>query len=304
MASNQLTRVIEHLQDISRRSLASRGDVEEKRRLVDEYFCAHPAIGEVKGNTLSVEVDGIPAEWVTSASSDPDRRLLYLHGGSWMAGRVERYRPHVARIAASTGCSVLAIDYRLAPQFPFPVGLNDCVAALQWMRSNGPSGAKKVRAVFIAGDSAGGNLALATLLICKDQQLPAPQAAVVMSAATDLSWTGESIQSRLAVEAALDARVLPLVTNFYLKDGADPRDPYVSPLFGDLAGLPPLLVQVGDAEILLDDSTRFAEKAAAAGVDVALQVFPEMPHVFQGFAPFLSEANDALDCIGEFVRRH
>jgi len=304
MSSDALKVVNKHLRKIARRALNPLGDIETKRALVDEYGAAHPSILEVIAKVTPVSFDQFQGEWVIADGSDPDRRILYIHGGSWMAGRVEKYRPHTARIAAATGCTVLAIDYRLAPENPFPNGLEDCVTAYEWMRLNGPEKNNIASSAFIIGDSAGGNLTLATLLALKDKQIALPDAAIALSAVTDMSWSAHSIKTNAKVDVALNAKLMPLISYGYLQDKADPKTPYVSPIFGDLHGLPPLLLQVGATEILLDDSIHFAEKAEAAGVDATLEVYPDMPHVFQAFAPYLPDANQALLSIGNFIKRH
>jgi acetyl esterase/lipase len=249
---------------------------------------------------------GVPCEWLLAAGADPDRRLLYIHGGGWTAGGLDSHRPLSARISVATGCSVLAVDYRLAPEHPFPAGLEDCVATVQWLRANGPNGAASARSLFVAGDSAGGNLTFATLLACKERGIALPNAAIPISAATDFGATGASFQTRAERDPLLAGGpdAIRLIGQIYLQGKADPLSPLASPLYGDLRGLPPLLIQVGDAEVLLDDSTRIAERAKQAGVDVTLEVWPEMPHVFQAFAPFLPEATQAIEHIGAFVRKH
>jgi acetyl esterase/lipase len=301
--SPQLQTVITHLRGIAQEAMTTAGDLESKRRLVDRYFAVHLSVLDHDAITAPVAFGQFSGLWITTARSDPARRMLYLHGGSWMAGRVSVYLPHIARIADATGCTVLAVDYRLAPENPFPAGLEDCVQAFLWVLEHGPAQVGAARKYFISGDSAGGNLVLATLLALKDRGARLPDAAIVLSPATDLTWTGESLTTRALVDPALNAMLMPMVTNIYLQGRAAPDAPLVSPLFGNLRGLPPILLQVGDAEILLSDSTRFAERARTAGVDVTLEVYPQMPHVFQGFAPFLPEAVEALGKLGEFCER-
>jgi acetyl esterase/lipase len=171
------------------------------------------------------------------------------------------------------------------------------------MCDNDPTGRAPAQRSYMAGDSAGGNLVLASLLALKQRGMHVPDAAVALSPATDLTWQGESLATRALHDPALNALLMPLITNLYLQGGDVPTNPLVSPLFGDLAGLPPLLLQVGDAEILLSDSERFADRARAAGVDVTLEIYPHMPHVFQGFAPYLPEAVDSLSRVGSFCGR-
>ncbi len=295
-------RVIRHLQNIAQRSCETAGNIAAKRELVDDYFSAHPTILKTAADSKPVSIQHITGEWITSNNHHPDRRLLYIHGGSWMAGRVEKYRPHIGRLAEYTACAILAIDYRLAPEEPFPAGLDDCVTAFEWMCNNGPEGESPAAAVFIAGDSAGGNLTLASLLKLKDKKSRLPDGAITMSAPTDLSWSSNSISACAHVDVALNADLMPLITNLYLQNREDRKDAYISPLYGELSALPPMLLQAGEAEILLDDTRRFAAKARSVGVDVTVEIYPDMPHVFQGFAPYLPEAIHALESIRQFIQ--
>lgn len=303
MSTDALTVVNNHLRGIARRAMNPLGGVKNKRALVDEYASADPSILEMEADFIPVSFGHFQGEWIITENANPDRRILYIHGGSWMAGRVEKYRPHIARIAAATSCSVLAIDYRLAPEDPFPTGLEDCVTAYQWMCEHGPDSSTKADKLFIAGDSAGGNLTLASLLVLKDRNIVQPDAAIALSPVTDMTWSANSIKSKSSADVALVPALMPMLSLAYLQKKNDPTTPYASPLFGDLQGLPPVLLQVGEAEILLDDAVRFAKKAQAVGVETTLQIYPEMPHVFQVFAPFLPDATHALECIGEFVKK-
>jgi acetyl esterase/lipase len=196
---------------------------------------------------------------------------------------------------------VLAVDYRLAPEHAFPAGLDDCETAFEWMTRNGPDAGGAAAVSFVAGDSAGGNLALALSVRRADGGRPQPAALVALSPATDLLWTGESVKSRADADPILRPDRLHLVAQAYVQGRAALDDPEVSPLYGNLADLPPTLLQCGDAEILLDDSVRFARRAGDRGADVRLSVWPRMPHVFQMFAPYLPEAERALDEIGVFL---
>lgn len=250
-----------------------------------------------------VSAGGVPGEWVLAPECSPDDRLLYLHGGGYVSGSAAAYRPFTATLSRITGCSVLAIDYRLGPEHPFPAAVDDAVDAFQWMLRFGPSARHCARSAFLAGDSAGGGLTLAAMLAMRDIGLPLPDAAVAISAYTDLAHTGESVQSRANVDVVNRPSWLPLYADNYLA-GASPYHPLASPLFGDPTGLPPLLVQVGDAEIIRDDSTRFAEKAKACGVEVTLEVWPEMMHVWHIREPIFPEARDAIAAIARFVQDH
>ena len=302
--SPQLGPVLAHLNGLAARTARSGGDIAESRRMVDAYGDVHPSVRQFEAEVRRLDVGGVPCEWLLAKGADADRRLLYIHGGGWTAGGLDSHRPLSARVSAATGCAVLAVDYRLAPEHPYPAGLDDCLAAYRWLREHGPAGAAPARSVFVAGDSAGGNLTLALLLALKQRGLPLPNAAVPISPATDFLATGESFRTREDPILRGGPEAIRMLAQVYLQGRAKPEDPLVSPLYGDFAGLPPLLLQVGDAEVLLDDSTRVAEKARRAGVDVTLEIWPHMPHVWHAFAPFLPEATRALDQLGAFVRKH
>jgi acetyl esterase/lipase len=302
MASPELAKVIEHLRGLSAGSPGA--DLSANRRVVDRYGDVDPSVRVFDAEVRKADAAGVPCEWLLAKGSDPDARLLYVHGGGWTAGGLDSHRPLSARLSAATGCAVLAVDYRLAPEHAFPAGLDDCLAAYGWLRANGPRGAAPAKSLFVAGDSAGGNLTLALLLALKQRGLPLPNAAVPISPATDFTASGESWRTRAAADPILTMgpEGIRLLANVYLQGRAQPEDPLASPLFGDFSGLPPLLFHVGDAEVLLDDAVRAAAKAKQAGVDVTLEVWPEMPHVWHAFAPFLPEATRAIDRIGAFVR--
>lgn len=298
------TVVFEHLRGIADRAFALINDVEARRRLIEQYFCAHPSTAEVKGRRQAVPSAEVPMEWIVTEGAEPDRRILYLHGGSWISGSPAGYRALVSRLSLATGAVVLAVDYRLAPEHPFPAGLDDSLTAYRWMLKNGPDGGGPAASAYLMGDSAGGNLALASLLKIRDDGLTLPAAVVALSPATDFTGASPSLVSRADVDPIINPKVFSALAPIYLGPTIDPTSPYVSPLYGDFTEMPPLLLQVGDAEVLLDDSRRLADHAAAQGCDVTLDVWPGMPHVFQGFAPFLSEASEAIARIGDFIRRH
>ncbi|MHB0859354.1 MAG: alpha/beta hydrolase [Anaerolineae bacterium] len=250
---------------------------------------------------LTVQVDGMPAEWVLAPGADPNLRLLYLHGGGYVSGSGAFYLTMAAHISAAAHCAVLLPDYRLAPEYPFPAGLEDCLRAYAWMLANGPSGPAPTNAAFVAGDSAGGGLTLATLLALRDRAQPMPAAGIGISAWTDLTLAGESIQSEAANDPIMSPLSLPSFAALYLGE-TDPRTPLASPLFGDYRGIPPLLIQVGEHEIIRDDSVRVAAKAQADGVRVQLEVWPGMFHVFTSHEPLLPEAREAIAHMAAFMR--
>jgi acetyl esterase/lipase len=254
----------------------------------------------VKGvNLVRTKVGDIPCEWVLAPGSDPDIRLLYLHGGGFVSGSGGFYLPLAAHLSSAARCAVLLPDYRLAPEHRFPAGLEDCVRAFEWMTANGPSGPGRAKATFIAGDSAGGSLTLATLLALRDRKLPLPAGGIALSPTTDLTLASESLKT--ADDPILSARAMPVFRDHYLGD-TDPRNPLASPVFGDYRGLPPLLIQAGEHEILRDDAVRAASKARADGARVSLEIWPGMFHVFQSHDPLLPEARQAVGHIADFMR--
>lgn len=251
-----------------------------------------------------VDANGVPGEWVTVAESDPNRRLLYVHGGGYVIGSPVTHRRLCEDIAKAGGCAVLNLNYRLAPEHPFPAAVDDAIEGLKFIQENGPNGAGAAESVFVGGDSAGGGLTLATLLAARERGVDQPNAAIGISAWTDLAITGETIQTRAEADPLItDASMISNMAGAYLGSTVA-TDPLASPLYADYAGLPPLLLQVGDAEVLLSDTTRVAEKARAAGVDVVEEVWDEMFHVWHQFAPMLPEGQAAIDRIGEFVNQH
>ena len=243
-----------------------------------------------------VSVHGINAEWLQTPRSAPDRAILYTVGGGYVSGSCADHRPMVAKVAAGSGVRLLQFDHRLAPEHPFPAALEDTVAAYRWLLEQG-FGPERI---VIMGDSAGGGLCLAALLALRDQGLPLPAAAVALSPWTDLKLTGESYRTK--VDVCLSPRNMAVLCSKYYAGEHDPAEPWISPLYGDLHGLPPLLINVGGYETMLDDSTRFAEKARAAGVDVTLRVGEGLVHCYPLLAPLFPEATEALDEICAFIK--
>jgi acetyl esterase/lipase len=244
-----------------------------------------------------VSAAGVPAEWISVPESEKDKVMLYFHGGGYVAGSINTHREYCVRLARASKTRVLLIDYRLAPEHPFPAALEDATKAYQWLISTeriSPSN------LVIAGESAGGGLTVATLLKLRDDKVELPPAAVVLSPFMDLAVTGESIKTKVEEDPLATPADLKLDAGLYLA-GEDPRNPLASPLYADLTGLPPLYIQVGTAEILLDDSIRFVDAAKAVGVDVKFEVWDDMIHMFQMFASMAPEGQDAIDKIGEFV---
>jgi epsilon-lactone hydrolase len=247
---------------------------------------------------IAVDAGGVAAEWVVTPVSQDRRHILYLHGGGYVIGSASLYRHLTWRLARAARGRLLAANYRLAPEHPFPAALDDAMSAYEWMLADGAD----PRQVAVIGDSAGGGLAFAMLLRCRDEgRVPLPAAVVALSPWTDLALTGASLSRNAVADPFLDANGIPPIAECYLA-GADPRHPYASPLYGDPTGLPPALIQVGSDEVLRDDATRMAERLRAAGCEVALEIWPRMPHVWHLFASMMPEGRRAITRIGNFVR--
>jgi acetyl esterase/lipase len=272
------------------------GDVETIRAGMEAATAGFTAPPDVRFEP--VRAGGVPAEWTSAPGAREDRAVVYLHGGAYCLGGIATHRGLAARLSRLARVRVLNVDYRLAPEHPHPAAVEDAAAAVRAVYAGGvdPAG------VAVAGDSAGGGLAVSTLLALRDAGDPLPAAGVCISPWTDLSGSGESIRTRAAEDPLVDAETLRTMAAHYLA-GRDPRTPLASPLFADLRGLPPLLVHVGTAEILLDDATRLAERARDVGVDVQLEVWDDMIHVWHAFADLLPEGEQAVQAIADFLEK-
>ena len=242
---------------------------------------------------------GVPAMWSDSPGADARRTLLYLHGGAFVIGNTQGYRGVWGGLARAAGARGLAIDYRLAPEHRFPAAVDDAVAAYRWLLAEG----HEPNSIVIAGDSAGGGLTVSMLVKARDEGLPMPAAALAISPWVDLECVGQTIVTKAEADPALDKAGLVNMAALYL-GGRSPREPLASPIHADLRGLPPLLIQVGSAEILLDDAIRLAGVAASADVRTTLEVWPGMPHVWHAFGFMLDEGRDATIRAGEFFKTH
>lgn len=247
-----------------------------------------------------VSANAVRAAWIGGAGADPNRAILFFHGGGFQIGSVESHRSLMANIAAGTGCRVLGVEYRLAPEHRFPAPVEDAVTAYDWLIAQGFAPGR----VALAGDSAGGGLAMSLLLALKARGTPLPAAAALLSPWTDMEAAGESYTTRSAADPFHQRATIVALARAYLGRSGDPRNPLASPIHGDLAGLPPLLIQVGDRETVLDDARILADRARAAGAEVTLEIWDGMIHVFQLYAAELSEARDAIRRISSFLRRH
>ena len=256
------------------------------------------------------DANGVPAEWVIAPGADSNRRVLYIHGGGFVMGSPKSHRPITSKFSEITGSAVLAIDYRLMPEHKLVDCVEDCRTAYQWILENGPDGPEKIRQLFIAGDSAGGNLTLSLIAWIRDRKLRVPEAAVALSPLTDTTFSGASIRSNESSDIMLKPflKVLNKIPQFIKswwvvsKYRVRPANPIASPLLGDLSGLPPTLVQASESEMLLDDARRYVYKACASGSPAKLQTWADMVHIWQIFDPQIPQAVEAWDEIGKYLK--
>src|SRR5271170_614959 len=235
---------------------------QELRAAMAAAFSAFPSAGEVKCEP--VNANGVKAEWITATNAAPDRVILYLHGGGDVMGSIDTHRELVARLSKAAQARGLVLDYRLAPENPFPAAVDDSIAAYRWLLAQG----YKPGRIVVAGDSAGGGLTVATLLAARDLGLPAPAAGVCISPWVDFEAEGESMTSRASRDPLVSRAMILQIARMYVGENGNLREPLAAPINASLSNLPPLFIQVGDAETLLDDSTRLADRAKQAGVDV------------------------------------
>ena len=275
------------------------------RRYMDEMFAGR----RLDAHFVPVDAGGVPAEWVLAPGADPTRRTLYIHGGAFMLGSPKSHRTLTSRFSALSGGAVLAIDYRLMPEHPRGAGIDDCRSAYRWLLEHGPGGAAPAQAVFVAGDSAGGNLTLSLIQWVRDEGLRAPDAAVALSPLTDATLASPSLRAHVRSDPMLGPLFGPmarlpqwlLLWFGWWQARIRPCDPRVSPLRGDLSRLPPVLLQASEVEMLFDDSRRYVNRARAAGSPARLQSWNHMVHVWQIFNPELPQAEQALAEIGRFL---
>jgi len=242
-------------------------------------------------------VSGIDCDWLVPSGCEESSVLLYLHGGAYIMGSSRTHRAMVSYIAKEAGMRALLPNYRLAPEYPFPAGLDDCVAVYRALLDGGTPPER----IAIAGDSAGGGMTMAVLLSLRDAGIPVPAAGCLLSPWLDLAAAGESIHSRADKDPWFNPHDMPIIVAYYCRE-KQVRLPLVSPVYADVHGMPPLLVQVGDHEILLSDSTRMVDKINAAGGQATLQVWPDMWHVFQYFIGKMPESMRAIEDLGAFLK--
>ena len=298
MPSRQAQELIASFRKDLRESGIFSGSLDVARKVWDDFAESVPAYSPQ--DRVEEVVDGaVQGEWVTHPASDERRVVLHFHGGGYVIGRPKTYRNFNARVAEGAGARVFSVDYRLAPEDRYPAARDDCLAAYEWVLKNG----RQPSEVAFVGESAGGGLVLATLLAAKDRGLPLPASAVAISPWADLTNSGESQRFNEDVDAMIEPGLLDAWAKEYL-GGADPKEPGASPLFGDVAGLPPLYMLVGGAEMLLDDTRRLFEKMSRAGVETSVDVAAGMPHNYPLFAYTIPEGEAAVRKIGAFFRQH
>jgi len=288
----------ENLDAVLRQSAFPVGsDVNEQRRLLRELVSAQPLPADV--TVTAAALGGVPTAEITVEGIEPRHVVLYFHGGVYVMGDAFLAADLASQVGRRTHAEVISVDYRLAPEHPYPAAVDDALAAYEALLQNGTAPSD----IAFAGESAGGGLAVATLVNARDHGLPLPAAAFVMSPYADLTLAGTSMETKREVDPLMSRELLQARVTDYTA-GRDAALGLISPIFADLSGLPPLIIQAGTHEVLLDDSVRLAQQAAAADVAVTLDITPGVPHVFQNFYPILDDAAAALDRAGQRLSVH
>jgi monoterpene epsilon-lactone hydrolase len=271
--------------------------LDKEREFLNSLEKHNPLPPHIKVQRLAL--NQISAEILTHPKAPSDQAILYFHGGAYNLGSCNSHRGLAAAMAQATQMQVLFPEYRLAPEFPFPAALDDALSAYQYLVNKGIP----AKNIILMGDSAGGGLAIACAIALKDKGQAAPRALICFSPWVDLNHRGESIQSHADKDPVLTLQILQKHAKAYVAD-SDAQNPLISPLYADLKDLPPMLIQVGEMEILLSDSTRLAESARNAGVNVTLQVWPGMWHVWHYFERFVPEGKKAIEAVAAFIEQH
>jgi acetyl esterase/lipase len=292
------TEQAENLEAILRQSAFPAGiDLNEQRRLLRELISAQPLPADV--TVTAAALGGVPTAEITIDGIEPRHVVLYFHGGVYVLGDAFQAAGLASQIGRRTRAKVISVDYRLAPEHPYPAAVDDALAAYEALLQNGTDPSD----IAFAGESAGGGLAVATLVNARDHGLPLPAAAFAMSPYADLTLAGTTMQTKGEVDVLMSRENLQARITDYTS-GQDAALGLISPVFADLSGLPPLIIQAGSHEVLLDDAVRLARQAAIADVQVILDITPRVPHVFQAYAPILDEGAAALDRAGQFLSAH
>ena len=292
MASSEIDAIRELL-----RSKPRPAGFAERRERLDAIGSTSPPAGDIR--LEPIDANGVAAEWSLAPGSDPSKVLLFFHGGGYCSGSIVSHRGMVTEAGRAARARTLAVGYRLAPEHPFPAAIEDARSAYRFLLDQGVAPSK----IAIAGDSAGGGLTLALMTRVRDAREPLPACAWLVSPWIDLQMTGASLADKAVTDPLISKSYLEELASAYLA-GADPANPLVSPLNADLAGLPPLLVQVGSAETLLDDAVRIARRAGAADVRVNLEIWPHMIHAWHLWAAQLEAGRRAIASAGAFIRAH
>ena len=310
MASPQLRSLIRSLEESRRRpadpNLDQEAVIAAYRAETDACLVLDSIAPSIASDTRvkPVRADGVSCEWVLAAGAGANRRLLWIHGGGWIAGTLDGYRHQVEALSRATGMAVLAVDYRLAPEHPYPAGLDDCVTAWMWMLANGPDGQGAPTVAMLAGDSAGGNLTFALMLRLRDEGRPLPRAAAAFAPATDFLGRSPSRRERAHLDPMISPDSVHWIAGLYVQDGTPLDHPYVSPAYGDFAGLPPFLVHAGERELLHDDGLRVVEAARAAGVDARFKTLPGLVHTTEYWCHVVPEGMESLNEVGAYLKSH
>jgi acetyl esterase/lipase len=292
MSQQQLQALIEQLKA---NPILQQPSIEAVREGFEQMSSMFPVPDDVQRDPVAAGT--VKAEWLTAPGAAADRAVLYLHGGGYVIGSINTHRALGASVSRAAKARVLLIDYRLAPEHPHPAAVEDAVCAYRFLLQQGLS----PKRIALAGDSAGGGLVVATLVALRDAGEKLPAAGVCLSPWIDLECLGESMKTKSAVDPMVQKDGALQLAALYL-GGKSPRTPLAAPLYADLSGLPPLLIQVGTAETLLDDASRLAERARKAGVNVTYDPWEEMIHVWQLFAPMLDEGKQAIEKFGAFIQ--
>ena len=295
-SAEELEKVVQMLKGRAQKVQAAGGSLDVLRSSYEEMMLPLPVDGDAAFERVSA--GGVPADWVTTPGVS-DKVLLYLHGGGYVFGSPRTHRAMFSRLSRASGMRVLGLDYRLSPENSFPAPVEDAAAAYRWLLSQGV----EPRHIAVGGDSAGGGLVASTLVCLRYFGEPLPAAGVCISPWADMEAIGESMTANVESDPNVRKEGLRGLAKLYLA-GKDPRTPLAAPIYADLSGLPPMLIQVGSIETLLDDSTRLAERAESAGVEVELEVWDDMVHVWHLFAPILGEGQRAIERVGGFLREH
>jgi len=293
MVSKQMEYVIKAL--LHTRNITIKRKVNEHRRRLEQMSSGLELPKDVKSNF--VDANGVNAALFTPPDIENQRTILFLHGGAYIAGSIRTAQYHAVYISRVSNARVLIIDYRLAPEYQFPAALDDAINAYQWLID--VEGVPHDKLIII-GVSSGGGLTIANLLKIRERGIDMPKAAVCISPWIDLTFTGETFKKRAIIDPFLTPDELEFAANLYSGD-RDPRDPFISPVYANLQGLPPLFIQAGTAEILYDDAVRLARSAVKTGVDVNLDIWEDMIHAFPGFVSVAPESKQAIERIGKFI---